>query len=161
MGRRSASPVCAVAIASRSKYARRVLGYWMYQKHFLLKIIDFESTLPSSLLLLLRFYTFSGNSRVQALWQFNFLATSKIRLIYFESIAPAFAGIKAPGGGAFFFLKSSQTCSIVTNSTPSCFLKCSMSLQFVSHISVRHSTLVNHTFRAWEAHGAFPKHPDG
>lgn len=46
----------------------------------------------------------------------------------FSRIAPAFAGIKAPSAGAFFFLKSSAISAIVTNSTPSCFLKCSISL---------------------------------
>jgi hypothetical protein len=47
---------------------------------------------------------------------------------YFSSIAPGAAGINAPSGGGLFFLNSSLICSMVTNSTPSCFLKCSMSL---------------------------------
>ena len=43
-------------------------------------------------------------------------------------MAPGFAGIVAPAAGATRLLKSSDSCSMVTNSTPSCFLKCSMSL---------------------------------
>lgn len=40
----------------------------------------------------------------------------------------AWTGMIAPFGGAFFLLNSSAISSIVTNSTPSCFKKCSMSL---------------------------------
>lgn len=43
-------------------------------------------------------------------------------------IAPGTAGITAPGGGAFFSLNSAAISSIVTNSTPSCSLKYSISL---------------------------------
>lgn len=50
-------------------------------------------------------------------------------------MAPGLAGITAPGAGIFLLLNSSQICSIVTNSTPSCFIKCSMSLS-IFRISV-------------------------
>lgn len=47
---------------------------------------------------------------------------------FFSKTAPGFAGIIAPAVGAFLLLKSSESCSMVTNFTPSCFLKCSRSL---------------------------------
>ena len=47
----------------------------------------------------------------------------------FSRIAPCFAGIRAPLGGVFFDLKSSQICSIVTHSTPSLVLMYSIILQ--------------------------------
>ena len=50
------------------------------------------------------------------------------------SMEPTLAGIEAPAGGGFLFLKSSEIYSMVTNSTPSCFRKCSMSLESVEHI---------------------------
>jgi hypothetical protein len=46
---------------------------------------------------------------------------------------PASVGMRAPLGGGFFFLNSSDISSIVTNSTPSCFRKCSISLQYDEH----------------------------
>lgn len=45
-----------------------------------------------------------------------------------ERIASLSAGSSAPGGGLFFDLKSSQICSMVTHSTPSCWLICSITL---------------------------------
>jgi hypothetical protein len=56
--------------------------------------------------------------------------------------------MRAPLGGAFFFLNSSDICSIVTNSTPSCFIKCSMSLQHDKRDV--DSMLCIHTSRALE-----------
>ena len=52
-------------------------------------------------------------------------------LNYFLSLDPASAGRSAPSAGACFFLNSSAICSMVTNSTPSCFLKCSISLSCI------------------------------
>ena len=46
-----------------------------------------------------------------------------------RSAPPGSAGSIALGAGAFLLLKSSQISSMVTNSTPSCFLKYSMSLE--------------------------------
>ena len=46
----------------------------------------------------------------------------------FSSMAPFSAGIRAPLGGWFFDLKSSQICSMVFHSTPSCVLMYSMIL---------------------------------
>lgn len=47
----------------------------------------------------------------------------------FFSISPAGAGSGAPSGGLFLLLNSSHICSIVTHSTPSCLLMCSMILE--------------------------------
>lgn len=46
----------------------------------------------------------------------------------FFRISPAGAGIFAPSGTLLRALKSSHICSIVTHSTPSCLLMCSMIL---------------------------------
>lgn len=76
---------------------------------------------------------------------------ANLNLIYFYSLgssftlgfsiyAPDSAGIKAPLGGVFFDLKSSQIASMVTHSMPSCLLIFSMILRASQHaICGRHS----------------------
>lgn len=63
--------------------------------------------------------------RIDAVWT---RTAQVVSFDYFFKISPAFAGIKAPPAGAFRFLKSSASSTMVTNSTPSCFWKCSISL---------------------------------
>ena len=52
----------------------------------------------------------------------------------FFRISPAGAGINAPGGGLFLLLNSSHICPIVTHSTPSCLLMCSIILQNIERL---------------------------
>lgn len=63
---------------------------------------------------------------------YNHATSCGIRLIYssFDVQVNIYfsLGIMAPVGGGFLLLKSKAISSIVTNSTPSCFLKCSINL---------------------------------
>lgn len=57
------------------------------------------------------------------------LTCRKLTEIYFLSISPTAAGITAPTSGVFLPLKSSDICSNVTHSTPSCLLMWSIILR--------------------------------